>query len=76
MADILVRDLDPKFLARLKSLAKRNGRSLQSEAKSILEAAAGFTAREAAEVARRWRRTFAGRRFSDSAALLRQDRRR
>jgi plasmid stability protein len=76
MADILVRDVNAKILTRLKSRAKRNGRSLQSEAKSILESAAGFTAAEAMAAAKRWRQGLGRRRFSDSAALVREDRRR
>lgn len=76
MADILVRDLEPKLISRLKSRAKRNGRSLQGEAKSILEAAAGYTMPEAASAARRWQRSLSRRRFADSAALVREDRRR
>ncbi|HNT33799.1 MAG TPA: TraY domain-containing protein [bacterium] len=37
MAQLLVRDLDEKTVARLKKRAKANGRSLQAEAKRILE---------------------------------------
>ena len=40
MPQILVRDLDEKIVARLKKRARRDGRSLQSEVKSILERAA------------------------------------
>jgi plasmid stability protein len=74
MADILVRDLEPRHIARLKSRAKRNGRSLQNEAKLILESAAGFTPQEAVAAAKRWQRELSGRKFTDSARLLREDR--
>ncbi|AGY58528.1 FitA-like ribbon-helix-helix domain-containing protein [Gloeobacter kilaueensis] len=40
MADILVRDLDPETIERLKQLAQSHNRSLQSELKAILEVAA------------------------------------
>jgi plasmid stability protein len=40
MAQLLVRDLDDGVMLRLKERAKLNRRSLQSEAKAILEAAA------------------------------------
>ena len=76
MAQILVRGLDEKIVARLKSQAKVHGRSLESEARSILETAAGFSRAEAVEAVRRWQSTFAGRKFDNSAKLIREDRRR
>lgn len=74
MADILVRGLDAKTVARLKEQAKRNGRSLQREAKLVLEQAASYTLQEALASARRWQRTLRGRRVADNAALVREDR--
>ena len=41
MAQILVRNLDPKVVKRLKKRAREGGRSLQAEAKMILAAIAG-----------------------------------
>jgi plasmid stability protein len=76
MAQLLVRDLTPETLDRLKRRAREHGRSLQSEAKVILEAAAPLTNEEAAAVAAQWRRRLAGRMKSDSADLLREDRER
>ena len=76
MADILVRDVDSKTLSRLKARAKRNKRSLQSEAKSILEAASGYSEAEARRVLRKWQAKLKGRRISDSTRLLAEDRRR
>ena len=76
MADILVRGLAPQTVKRLKARAKRQGRSLQSEAKLLLEQAGGRGAAEIAAMFERWRKHFAGRRFSDSAALIREDRQR
>jgi antitoxin FitA len=75
MAQVLVRQLDEKVVDRLKRRAKEHGRSLQSEVKTILEEAVPDY--EAA-----WRRIEgfrkrlkkSGRRFIDSAALIREDR--
>lgn len=75
MAQLLVRDLDDAVMARLKERARRNRRSLQAEAKAILEAAAPrYTRDEALAVFRSWQSRFAGRTFSDSAELIREDR--
>jgi antitoxin FitA len=40
VSDLLVRDVDPKAVARLKARAALHGRSLQAEVKAILEAEA------------------------------------
>ena len=74
MPDILVRGLDGETLKRLKARASRNGRSLQSEAKLLLERAAGAGAEEVAAMLAGWKKRFAGRRFSSSAGLIREDR--
>lgn len=74
MSDILVRDLDTRIVGRLKAVAKRHGRSLQSEVKAILTEAASFLTAEAASVSARWRRELTGRKLSDSSGLLREDR--
>lgn len=41
MAQVLVRNLTEKVVARLKKRAEQRGRSLQAEVKEILEQAAG-----------------------------------
>lgn len=75
MAQVLVRDLDAAVVARLKARARRRGCSLQKEAKAILEEAARLAPMEEARVAaERVRGRLAGRRFSDSTALIREDR--
>jgi plasmid stability protein len=75
MAQLLVRNLDPAVVNRLKRRAQGNRRSLQSEVKQILEmAAARLTMAEARMAANRIRRSLAGRRHSDSVALIREDR--
>lgn len=46
MPDLLVRNVDPAIIERLKAQAKRNGRSMQAEAKAILEANVQMTMEE------------------------------
>lgn len=74
MSDILVRGMDEETVARLKSRARRNGRSLQSELKQVLEDAASLEGGEVAEMLKRWETRLAGRRFAESAELIREDR--
>jgi plasmid stability protein len=76
MAQILVRDLGEETVDRLKARARRQGRSLQAEVKSILEEAAKLDSGDARALARRIRRRFAGRSFADSSELIREDRER
>lgn len=76
MPDILIRNIDPEKLERFKARAKRNGRSLQSEAKLLIEMAATEKSKdEVLEIASKWRKRFAGRKFSTSSVdLIREDR--
>lgn len=75
MTQVLVRDLDPGIVDRLKERARSNGRSLQKEVRTFLEGAVGTdTVAETREVSRRWRERLAGREFGDSAELIREDR--
>jgi plasmid stability protein len=74
VSDILIRGLDAQAVKRLKTRAKRHGRSLQSEARLLLEQAAGSGTEEIAAMLDRWKERFAGRKFSSSAKLIRQDR--
>jgi antitoxin FitA len=75
VAQLLVRALDDAVVARLKERARRNRRSLQAEAKAILEAAPLLYARdETLEVLRAWQERFRGERMSDSAELIGEDR--
>ena len=76
MPHILVRDLDPDTIERLKASAKQHGRSLQGEVKAILEEAMPMTMSEARAVSEKWQKYFKGRKFSDSAKLIREDRNR
>ncbi len=75
MPEILVRGLDQKTVKRLKQRAKISGRSLQQEVRDILErAATTLTMEEARRLSEMWHRRLAGRSFSDSAELIREDR--
>jgi plasmid stability protein len=75
MAKVLVRDLDPAVVERLKARAAEHGRSLQKELKAVLEeAAARPTWAEARAAAERVRQMLDGREFSDSTLLVREDR--
>ena len=76
MTDFLIRGLSARTVARLKDRAKRNGRSLQGEAKQVLEQAAGAGGEEVAAMFERWNRRLAGRQFSSSVDMIRQDRER
>ena len=77
MAQILVRDLDDGVVDRLKKRARKDGRSLQSLVKMILERAESMPVVDAATARRlceRFRRRFRGREFPDSVELVREDR--
>ncbi len=79
MAEILVRDIDPASVERLRERARRNQRSLEAEAKRILEDAAPPEAsadpkKEFREWSAAFRERLRGRDHSDSADLIREDR--
>ena len=75
MAQVLVRQLDDKIVDRLKKRAKEHGRSLQSEVKTILEdAVPDYEGAWKRIEGLRKRLAKSGRKFSDSAALIREDR--
>jgi plasmid stability protein len=74
MSDILIRGLKPRTVERLKDRAKRHGRSLQGEAKSLLEQAAGADSGEIAAMFENWQKRLGGRKLAASADLIRQDR--
>ena len=74
MPDILVRGLNAQAVKQLKARAKQHGRSLQGEAKLLLEQAAGADAAMVAQLLGKWKKKFAGRRSSDSVSMIREDR--
>lgn len=76
MADFLIRGLHKTMLARLKARAARHGRSLQGEAKMILERAARTEKTESVLRELREFRSAGGGRFRDSTGMIREDRER
>ena len=77
MAQILVRNLEKDTVDRLKERARKNGRSLQAEVKMIIEqeAKAPTVDRETALAdLEKIRKKLKGRKFPDSAELIREDR--
>jgi len=75
MPDVLVRGLARGVVTRLKTQAKRKGRSLQAEVKEILERAARIPDEsDIPEGIRRVRAMLRGKRFSDSSVLIREAR--
>jgi plasmid stability protein len=73
MAQVLVRDLDGDVVDRLKERARARGRSLEAELRLILQEAAGPSERQPLSL-EEIRQMLAGRTFSDSTELLREDR--
>ena len=76
MAQLLVREIPEKLVAELKKRAKQNGRSAEAEHRAILDQALkpatdDFWAR-ADKIREELRAT--GRKFTDSAILIRQAR--
>jgi hypothetical protein len=55
-------------------VAKRPGRSLQGQAKSVLEEAATLPIGEVSTLLAKWHRRMAGQRLSDSARIRREER--
>lgn len=76
MAQVLIRNLNERTVERLKARAARNQRSLQAELQVILERVAETDAIDARALAARIRRELSGRKHSDSAVLIAEDRRR
>lgn len=76
MAQLLIRNLEPAVIKRLKLRAKQHHRSLQRELKIIVEGATKMSMEEAKKMSNTWQKQLASRSFSDSARLLREDRNR
>ncbi len=77
MAQILVRNLEEAVVEKLKRRAERAGRSLQAEVKEILTEAPDEPKLDMAafrKLADEIRNRFDGRKFTDSAELIREDR--
>ena len=74
MGHVLIRNLHAQVVRKLKLRAGQHRRSLQEEIKEILEHAAQQNLADARAQVNQIRKMFAGRRFSDSAELVRRDR--
>lgn len=74
MAQVLVRGLDDKLLARLKKQAKSNKRSLEAELREIIESGVSPSRAEFVQAARKLREELKGKIFTDSVDLIREDR--
>ena len=74
MAQVLVRDLDPSVVSKLKERARLKNRSLQAELKTVLAQAAQEQPGDFQSLAARIRKKLARRTHSDSAILLAEDR--
>ena len=77
MPSVLIRDVSPDVLVRLKARAKSGGRSLQAELHALLARADQLTLAETRTISERWILRLASRRQrTDSVALIRDDRNR
>jgi plasmid stability protein len=74
MPNLLLRDVDGTVLKALKRTARANGRSLQAEIHDILGRATRADLARTRRLSSLWLKKLAGRKHSDSAALLREDR--
>jgi antitoxin FitA len=74
MAEVLVRDLSPEVVDRLKQHARVHGRSLQAELKHILEREAALKPMNYVAELEKLQARLGNRKFSDSAELIREDR--
>lgn len=76
MAQVLVRDLEETVVEKLKERAQSQGRSLESELRQILQQAAEENWTPPKLSIAELQALFAGRRFTDSGTLQREDRER
>jgi plasmid stability protein len=77
MAQIIVKSLEEELMDKLKNRARENGRSLQAEVKAILDQAMKEPGTDLAAAKRKIdaiRKELKGKRFPDSAELIREDR--
>ena len=73
MPSILIRGLTLKTIRRLKARAAASGRSLQTEAKAILEkSATEKTLDELRQEAEEFSKRFEGRKMADTVELIRE----
>jgi hypothetical protein len=73
MAHLVLNDVDPRVIEELLRRADPRGRTIEEEAKTVLEEALGLSHARALRAARRIRGELAGP-FGESAEILREDR--
>lgn len=76
MPDVLVRDVEEKILFKLKSRAKKNGRSLQNELLQVFSSLTESDSLSDEKTAEKIKNGLRGGTHTDSVKLLREDRRR
>jgi plasmid stability protein len=74
MAQVVIRNIDPTAIERLKTRAARKGVSLEGELRAIITEAARRDRDDSLARARALRGRLEGRRHSDSTRLIREDR--
>lgn len=75
MAQVIVRELEPEVVERLKLHARENGRSLEAELRAALRTVAKRqTRQEALQFAAQFRQHLRSRLPTDSTAVTREDR--
>jgi plasmid stability protein len=74
MPNLLIRDLHPRVVARLRAHAKKNNRSMSAEAKHILEEHVPFSWEAWIEELERIRQPRGSRKLPSSAPLIREER--
>ena len=74
MPNVLIRDLEAGVLRQMKAAARANGRSLQGEIHEILRQASTRSLAQTRRLSAKWLRRLRGSTFTDSAALIREDR--
>jgi plasmid stability protein len=73
MAHLVLQDVDPRVIEALAARAARQGRSVEEEARAVLEGALGLSRQRALEGARRLRAQWAGRQLTASHELMAHD---
>jgi len=76
MAHLVLHDVDPKVIEELLRRADPHGRTVEDEAKAVLEEALGLSSARSLQAAQRIRAELAGAGtlFVDSADVLREER--
>ena len=73
MAHLVLQDVDPRVIESLSARAARQGRSVEEEARAVLEGALGFSRQRALEAALQLRARWAGSSLSASDELMARD---